>query len=150
MEFAGTTWTLVSFDTDVGAIPALIEAPTTLNFSLDGEQEGTLSGRSGCNRYFASYSLFNEHLHIGPIGCTRRLCSPAQMTQETRFLQAPGAVYRARVSYLLHIKEAHSVSRKRRIVILDFARDLHTQNLRRKPCQVTREQGSQANVGSTR
>jgi len=87
MELAGTAWTLVSFDTDTGAIPALVEAPATLHFSLDGEK-GTLSGRSGCNRYFASYSLSNEHLHIGAIGSTRMLCSPAQMAQETQYFQA--------------------------------------------------------------
>ena len=84
MEFAGTTWKLVNFETDREVIPALAEAPATLEFSSDGR----LSGRSGCNRYFASYSLTDDHLRIGPLGATRMLCSPAQMDQETRYFQA--------------------------------------------------------------
>ena len=88
MELAGTTWTLVAFETDMGVIPALVEAPATLNFSLDGEEKGKLSGRSGCNRYFASYSLTNDYLRIGPLGSTRMLCSHAQMAQEARYFQA--------------------------------------------------------------
>ncbi len=88
MELAGTEWTLVNFETDREMIPALVEAPATLNFSMDGEEKGTISGRSGCNRYFASYSLNSDHLSFGPIGATRMLCSPAQMNQETRYFQA--------------------------------------------------------------
>ena len=84
MELAGTEWTLLNFETDREMIPALVEAPATLNFSTDGR----LSGRSGCNRYFASYSLTNDHLHIGTLGATRMLCRPAQMAQETRYFQA--------------------------------------------------------------
>ncbi|HYX51575.1 MAG TPA: META domain-containing protein, partial [Ktedonobacteraceae bacterium] len=52
------------------------------------EKEGRLSGRSGCNRYFASYTLDTDHLYLGPLGATRMLCSPAQMTQEERYFQA--------------------------------------------------------------
>ncbi len=88
MELAGTQWTLVNFETDRELIPALAEAPATLHFSLDGEEKGTISGRSGCNRYFASYNLNNDQLSFGPIGATRMMCSPAQMNQETRYFQA--------------------------------------------------------------
>jgi heat shock protein HslJ len=88
MEIAGTTWTLAAFETDRDVIQALVEAPATISFSLDGAEKGTISGRSGCNRYFASYSLNNDHLSIGPIGATRMLCSSAQMNQESRYFQA--------------------------------------------------------------
>ena len=84
MELAGTAWTLVDFETDMGVIPALVEAPATLDFSTDGR----LGGRSGCNRYFASYSLADNHLSIGPLGSTRMFCGPAQMAQEERYFQA--------------------------------------------------------------
>ena len=94
MELAGTEWTLVSFETDREMISALVEAPATLNFSTDGR----LSGRSGCNRYFANYSLTNDHLHIGPLGATRMLCSPAQMAQETRYFQALATTGRCELS----------------------------------------------------
>ena len=44
MELAGTAWTLVEFETDTGVIPALEEAPATLDFSTEGEKAGMLSG----------------------------------------------------------------------------------------------------------
>lgn len=88
MELAGTSWILVDFETDMGVIPALTEAPATLDFSAESERERRLSGSSGCNRYFASYSLTGDHLRIGPLGSTRMMCNPDQMAQEDRFLQA--------------------------------------------------------------
>jgi heat shock protein HslJ len=98
MEIAGTTWTLVAFETDRDVIQALIEAPATISFSLDGEEKGTISGRSGCNRYFASYNLNNDHLSVGPIGATRMLCSSAQMNQESRYFQALATAGRCKLS----------------------------------------------------
>ncbi len=86
MELAGTSWKLVSFETDRDVIPVLEEAPATLEFSSDGR----ISGRSGCNRYFANYNLSNNQFSIEPLGATRMMCSPAQMAQETRFFQALG------------------------------------------------------------
>ena len=88
MELAGTSWILVDFETDIGVIPALTEAAATLDFSVESEREGRLSGSSGCNRYFASYSLTDDHLRIGPLGSTRMMCDPDRMAQEDRFLQA--------------------------------------------------------------
>jgi hypothetical protein len=38
MELAGTAWTLIDFETDMGVIPALEEAPATLDFPMDGEK----------------------------------------------------------------------------------------------------------------
>jgi heat shock protein HslJ len=98
MELAGTAWTLVDFVTDTGVIPALAEAPATLDFSKEGEKEDMLSGRSGCNRNFASYSLTDNHLSIGPLGSTRMFCSPAQMAQEERYFQALATARRCELS----------------------------------------------------
>ena len=94
MELAGTGWKLVDFETDRDVIPALVEAPATLDFSSDSR----LSGRSGCNRYFASYSLNNDRLSIGSIGATRMLCSSAQMNQESRYFQALATAGRCELS----------------------------------------------------
>lgn len=88
MELAGTAWTLADFETDMGVIPALEEAPATLDFSMDGEKESSISGRSSCNRYFASYRLADDQSSIGQPGSTRMFCSPVQMTQEERYFQA--------------------------------------------------------------
>lgn len=38
MELPGSSWTLVSFETDMEVTPALTEAPATLTFSVEGEQ----------------------------------------------------------------------------------------------------------------
>ena len=88
MELAGSAWTLTSFETDTGVIRASTEAPATLIFSAEGEQAGRLSGSSGCNRYFASYTLTGDRLHIRGMGSTRMMCDPVRMEQEDRFFQA--------------------------------------------------------------
>ena len=98
MELAGTAWTLVEFETDIGVIPALEEAPATLVFSTEGEKEGMLSGRSGCNRYFASYSLTGDHFSIGPLGSTRMFCDPVQMAQEERYFHSLASARRCELS----------------------------------------------------
>jgi len=98
MELAGTAWILVNFESETGVIPALVEAAATLDFSKDGETKGMLSGGSGCNRYFASYSLVGDHLSIGPLGSTRMFCGPAQMTQEERYFQALATARRCELS----------------------------------------------------
>ncbi len=104
MELAGTAWTLIDFETDMGVIPALEEAPATLDFSMDGEKEGMLGGRSGCN-HFASYSLAGDHLSIGPLGSIRMFCGPAQMAQEERYFQALATSRRCELSNgVLHIE----------------------------------------------
>lgn len=98
MELAGSAWTMISFETDTGVIPAATEAPATLTFSAEGEQTGRLSGSSGCNRYFASYTLTGDRLRIGPLGSTRMMCDPARMEQEDRFFQALAAAERCELS----------------------------------------------------
>jgi heat shock protein HslJ len=88
MELAGSAWTLISFETDIGVIEASTEVPATLTFSAAGEQAGRLSGSGGCNRYFANYTLTGDRLHIHPLGSTRMMCSPVRMEQESRFFQS--------------------------------------------------------------
>jgi heat shock protein HslJ len=86
MQLAGSSWTLVSFETDTGVIPTVTKAPVTL------------SGSSGCNRYFASYTLTGDRIQIGPIGATRMMCNPERMDQEVRFFQALSAAERCELS----------------------------------------------------
>ena len=98
MELAGSAWTLISFETDTGVIPAVTEAPATLTFSAAGEEAGRLSGSSGCNRYFASYSLTGDRLRISQMGSTRMMCDPVRMEQEDRFFQALSTAERCELS----------------------------------------------------
>lgn len=46
------------------------------------------SGMAGCNTWFAEYQLNADKLTLHSIGTTRKLCAPALMEQEQRFLAA--------------------------------------------------------------
>ena len=83
---AGTEWVLRAWDIDE---PALEESEVTLLF-----QDGRFSGRSGCNRYFASVKPGDMpgDLYVGPAGSTRMACPEPAMTVETRFLEQLGQV----------------------------------------------------------
>lgn len=61
-----------------------------LTMTLD--HEGRAFGNAGCNHWFATYRLEGNALRFGPVGSTRKLCAPALMEQEQRFLQAMGKV----------------------------------------------------------
>lgn len=78
-QAVGPTWQLVSLGTDTPA------AEATLTFGPDGRVFGT----TGCNRYFGTYELASDGaLALSQIGSTRMACPPAEMAQETRFLDA--------------------------------------------------------------
>lgn len=55
-------------------------------------------GNAGCNHWFAAYRVDGAKLRFGPVGSTRKLCAPALMEQEHRFLEALGTVQRWDVS----------------------------------------------------
>jgi len=50
--------------------------------------DGSLTGTSGCNSYFASYTLDGDAIGVGPIGSTRAFCSDPDgvMDQESDYL----------------------------------------------------------------
>jgi len=78
----------------IGELPLLERSHLTLTFGEDGRAYGS----AGCNHWFAPYQLDNAQLSFGAIGSTRRLCAPALMEQEARFLKALEAVKRWDVS----------------------------------------------------
>ncbi len=88
MELAGSSWTLISFETEGEVVSAVKDAPATLTFAAEGEEVNRISGTGGCNRYFGSYMLTNDRLSVSPLGSTRMMCEPEQMAQEDRFFQA--------------------------------------------------------------
>ena len=53
--------------------------------------DGRAYGNGGCNHWFAPYTLDGDKLSFGKIGKTRKLCAPALMEQEQRFLAAIGS-----------------------------------------------------------
>jgi len=76
----GVKWVCISIDTD-----AMTSAePITLDFNNDG----TVTGFSGINRFSAPYTAGTGSLTFGAIAATRMGGSAESMGQEQRFLQA--------------------------------------------------------------
>lgn len=51
-------------------------------------QDGSVSGATGCNNYFGSYTVDGNQLTVGDIGSTMMACEEPLMTQEADFLAA--------------------------------------------------------------
>lgn len=68
------------------------------HLSLTLGEDGRAYGNAGCNHWFASYRLDAESLSFGAAGSTRKLCAPALMEQEARFLDSLGQVQRWDIS----------------------------------------------------
>lgn len=76
-------WQLAEIATTGSLHPVPSEANVTLQF-----EEERMHGKSACNRYFASFSLDESHLHFGPIGSTRMMCPEQLMTLENDYFAA--------------------------------------------------------------
>ncbi|MGV2835416.1 META domain-containing protein [Pseudomonas shirazensis] len=74
------------------------------NLTLTLGEDGRAYGNAGCNHWFAPYTLNGDELSFGKVGKTRKLCAPALMEQEQRFLQALETVQRWDVSAIEQIR----------------------------------------------
>jgi heat shock protein HslJ len=74
----------------IGERPLIDNSHLTMTLGNDGRAYGN----AGCNHWFASYRLDGDAISFGPVGSTRKLCAPALMKQEHRFLEAIGKVQR--------------------------------------------------------
>ncbi len=74
----------------IGERPLIDRSHLTITFAADGRAHGN----AGCNHWFAGYTLKGQALSFDPAGSTRKLCTPALMEQEQRFLAALGEVQR--------------------------------------------------------
>ena len=83
-SLVGTSWVAE----DINGQGVLAQAQSTLTF-VSAQQ---IAGRAACNQYFGSVELVGGTAHLRPAGTTRMACPPAVMEQETRFLDALGAV----------------------------------------------------------
>ncbi|WP_439861361.1 META domain-containing protein [Pseudomonas sp. MBLB4136] len=70
------------------------------HLSITLGEDGRAYGNAGCNHWFAPYEREGQALRFGPAGSTRKLCAPALMEQEARFLDSLGKVQRWDVSPL--------------------------------------------------
>jgi heat shock protein HslJ len=78
----------------IGGRPLIDSSHLTMTLGADGRAYGN----AGCNHWFASYTLEETTISFGTVGNTRKLCAPALMEQEQRFLQALGKVQRWDIS----------------------------------------------------
>ena len=83
----GTNWTLASFHTADAVSSVIADTMITAVFGADG----SVSGSAGCNSYFASYTMTETSLSIGPAGSTKMACgTPGVMQQESTYLSLLG------------------------------------------------------------
>ena len=74
----------------IGERPLIDRSMLTLTLG-DNQQA---SGLAGCNNWMAEYQLSGDTLSLHNIATTRKLCAPALMEQEQRFLAALATVQR--------------------------------------------------------
>ncbi|NRQ15963.1 META domain-containing protein [Ensifer sesbaniae] len=59
-----------------------------LQSTLEIREDGTFGGMAGCNHFTGTFSLSGTKITFGPAASTRKMCVPAAMTQEQKFLEA--------------------------------------------------------------
>lgn len=74
----------------IGERPLIDSSMLTLNL-VDATRA---TGMAGCNTWSADYQLNGKQLSLHNIATTRKLCAPALMEQEQRFLAALAQVQR--------------------------------------------------------
>jgi heat shock protein HslJ len=84
----------------IGERPLIDSSHLTITLGEDGRAYGT----GGCNHWFASYTLDGDKLSFGKVGSTRKMCAPALMEQEKRFLQALETVQRWDISPIEQVR----------------------------------------------
>jgi len=89
-DLAGTSWTVIAYNNGNEAVVSVIV--TEFMLTADFDNEGTMSGLSGCNSYNGSYSTDGDAIAIGPIASTERACLDPEgvMEQESLYLAALG------------------------------------------------------------
>jgi heat shock protein HslJ len=95
-ELQGLLWNLVSYLNNAGTMAPVVQGShVTAKF-----ENGSLSGNSGCNNYFASYQVNGNALQISGAGGTEMFCSePAGvMDQEAAYLKTLSLAASYRIS----------------------------------------------------
>ncbi|OEO26509.1 META domain-containing protein [Pseudomonas sp. J237] len=74
----------------IGERPLIDNSHLTITLGADGRAYGS----AGCNHWFSGYNRNGEAINFVQAGSTRKMCPPALMEQETRFLKALAEVQR--------------------------------------------------------
>ncbi|RMM46535.1 hypothetical protein ALP33_00200 [Pseudomonas amygdali pv. lachrymans] len=78
----------------IGERPLIDNSRLTMTLGADGRAYGN----AGCNHWFAPYTLNDHSISFGPVGKTRKMCAPALMEQEQRFIKSISSVQRWDIS----------------------------------------------------
>jgi heat shock protein HslJ len=79
-----TSWNLVSITTDKGEATLLNQHGITLII----DEQGRISGKSGVNQYFGSFSMVNGKISWGQMGCTEMAGPPDKMDAENLYVKS--------------------------------------------------------------
>ncbi|MGE6790916.1 META domain-containing protein [Pseudomonas guineae] len=74
----------------IGERPLIDSSHLTITLGDDGRAYGN----AGCNHWFAGYTLTGAQISFSAAGSTRKICAPALMEQEARFLENLSTVQR--------------------------------------------------------
>ncbi|MCP5419911.1 MAG: META domain-containing protein [Gammaproteobacteria bacterium] len=74
---------------DINGRGVVERAPTYIRF----EEDGRVTGDTGCNPFNGSAVVKENTLKIGPLATTRRACKPAILKHEIRFLDAIAKIH---------------------------------------------------------
>ncbi|MDY1591365.1 MAG: META domain-containing protein [Methanofastidiosum sp.] len=81
-DFEGTSWKI---DTYLSNIDHLVSPMSSTSLTLEFK-DGRISGSSGCNSFFAKYTVEKNSMSFGLIGATKMYCSnPGVMEQEQTY-----------------------------------------------------------------
>ncbi|CAM3194038.1 META domain-containing protein [Pseudomonas floridensis] len=84
----------------IGERPLIDNSRLTMTLGADGRAYGN----AGCNHWFAPYTLRDGTISFGALGRTRKLCAPALMEQEERFLKSMSSVQRWDISPIQQLR----------------------------------------------
>ena len=84
----------------IGERPLIGNSRLTMTLGADGRAYGN----AGCNHWFAPYSLRDGTISFGALGRTRKMCAPALMEQEERFLKSMSSVQRWDISPIQQLR----------------------------------------------
>jgi putative lipoprotein len=62
--------------------------PDRIEATLEFPEAGRVAGLASCNRFFGYFETSGASLTIARLGATKKLCPPALMDQETKYLRA--------------------------------------------------------------
>lgn len=76
LSLSGTSWQI----DDLSGHSVLQDNPPVLTF----DEQGGISGTTGCNRFIGAFELSDEKITIRPLGLTKMMCGEQEMAQEDR------------------------------------------------------------------